>query len=52
MIYRDPMCVFVGKDGPTANLIVGLLRGVGYPAQVMNEATWRWMVLSSSPAPV
>lgn len=39
MIYRDPKCVFVAKDGPSANMIAGLLTGAGFPAQVMNEAT-------------
>ncbi len=39
MIYRDPKCVFVGKDGATANLIAGILIGAGFPAEVMNEAT-------------
>jgi len=39
MIYRDPKCVFVGKDGASANLIAGILIGAGFPAEVMNEAT-------------
>jgi hypothetical protein len=39
MIYRDPKCVFVGKDGASANMIAGILDGAGFPAQVMNEAT-------------
>jgi hypothetical protein len=39
MIYRDPKCVFVGNDSASANLILGLLEGAGFPAQVMNEAT-------------
>ncbi|MCE9565931.1 MAG: DUF2007 domain-containing protein [Planctomycetes bacterium] len=39
MIYRDPKCVFVAKDGASANLIAGVLIGAGFPAEVMNEAT-------------
>jgi hypothetical protein len=39
MIYRDPKCVYVGKDGATANMMAGLLEGAGFPSQVMNEAT-------------
>ncbi|HEV3386763.1 MAG TPA: hypothetical protein VG097_18245 [Gemmata sp.] len=39
MIYRDPKCVYVGKDGASANMISGILDGAGFPSQVMNEAT-------------